>query len=167
MIHYVLDGYNIIKSGPDRLIAKGTLQSQRDFLLDLLSEFLNNSKGGKSITVVFDGPESAPMLSSRVSASFYHGINVLFSEGKTADERIEELVLNSPKPIEIIVVTNDKGIRRLLGGTGARFMGVDEFARKLFPENKREQIVDNGGLDAPATEKIDKELNDLWLKHNK
>ncbi len=165
MVHYVLDGYNIIKSGPDRLIAKGPLQNQRNFLLELLRQFLGSSKGRKNITVVFDGPESAPMLASSASATLYHGIKVLFSEGKTADTRIEELVLNVENPADIVVVTNDKGIRRLLGGTGAGFMGVEEFINRILPENKLEQPCDDGKLDAPETEKIDKELNDLWLKH--
>jgi len=166
MIHYVLDGYNIIKSGPDRLLAEGSLQRKREFLLGLLLEFLNSSGELKNITVVFDGPESSPYLSGSSSCSFTGGIKVCFSEGKTADERIEELVLASPKPGDITVVTNDKGIRRLLGGSGAKFMDVEGFARKLFPEKGTINSQAESPLDDTTVEKIDKEFENIWLKQN-
>ena len=164
MIHYVLDGYNVIQSGPDELLVKGTLQRKRDFLLELLKGLLARAAGTNKITVVFDGPESAPFLSSGISSSCCSGISVVFSEGKTADERIEELVLTNAKPSEITVVTNDKGIRRLLGASGAKFMGVDDFAKKLFPDKGAVYTAPDVRLDAGEAEKIDKELKDMWLK---
>jgi len=165
MSHYVLDGYNVIQSGPDELLVKGTLQHKRDFLLELLKELLARGHGINRITVVFDGPESMPFLSSSASSSYYGAINVVFSEGKTADSRIEELVLKSAQPSEITVVTNDKGIRRLLGSSGTKFMGVDEFVKKLFPDKGAPGASQDNRLDASEAEKIDKEFKDIWLKH--
>ena len=164
MTYYILDGYNIIKSGPDWLMAAGNLQKKREFLLGLLVEFLKNSKGAVKITVVFDGPESVPFFSSSPTVSVSGGVRMVFSEGKTADDRIEDLVLEDRSPGNIILVTNDKGIRRRVGGTGARVMAVDEFARKLFPGNRSKDAGGGSVQDVSRDEKIDEEFRDIWLK---
>ena len=165
MVHYILDGYNIIQSGPDVLLASGTLEKKRDFLLELVSGFLKGVKGPVAATVVFDGPESAPYMNGGASASFCRGVNILFSEGRTADERIEELVLGNTKPDELVIVTNDKGIRRRLGGTGARVMEVAEFVKKLLPREERGAVRAGNPAEADAADSINEEFTDLWLKN--
>ena len=163
-LHYVLDGYNIIQSGPDELIARGNLQGKRDYLLSLLKTFLNKGAAGMQVTVIFDGPESLPFFGSEPSSSYYYGVRVVFSEGRSADVRIEELVNKLTNTGETVVVTNDRGLRRLIATSGVRFMSVDEFVRKILP-------VQGGGkqgvareVEISAAESINKELKDIWLK---
>ena len=162
MMHYIIDGYNVIQSGPDELLAKGTLENKREFFLRLVTDFLAVSGGSARATVVFDGPESSPLLSGGASCVQRGRLQLCFSEGKTADERIEELALAEARPVDIVVVTNDKGIRRLLGTSGASFMGADEFAAKLF---KKAGAAGAPVVEVPpADDKLNDELEKLWLK---
>lgn len=161
---YILDGYNIIQSGPDELLSRGTLQAKRQYLLELLVVFLNSGDAGKSVTVVFDGPETVEYFGTNASFSDYRGVRVIFSEGSTADSRIVELISGSRRSGETVVVTNDKGLRRRAAGTGVKFMGVDEFAVKILPKTPRV----NPGLSAMAepddAQSINEELENIWLK---
>jgi predicted RNA-binding protein with PIN domain len=163
-LHYILDGYNIIQSGPDELLAKGTLQGKREYLLGLLKTFLNNGAAGMQVTVVFDGPESLPFFGSEPSSSYYYGIKVVFSEGRTADARIEELVGKLANTGETVVVTNDRGLRRLIATSGVRFMGVDDFARKIMPGQNSGKPRGPGEVEISMAESINNELKDIWLK---
>ena len=163
-LHYILDGYNIIQSGPDELLSSGTLQGKREFLLSLLKTFLNNGAAGMKVTVVLDGPESLPFFGSEPSLSNYCGVRVVFSEGRSADSRIEELVGKLSNTGETVVVTNDRGLRRLIAGSGVRFMGVEEFVRKILPEAGAGRFNNALDMQDSAAEKINKELKDLWLK---
>jgi predicted RNA-binding protein with PIN domain len=164
-LHYILDGYNIIQSGPDELLARGTLQGKREFLLGLLKAFLNNGAAGMQVTVVFDGPESLPFFGSEPSSSYYYGIRVVFSEGRTADARIEELVGKLTNAGETIVVTNDRGLRRIIATSGVRFMSVDEFVKKILPEKSRGKQGRPDEVEISMAESINSELKDIWLKH--
>lgn len=166
-LHYILDGYNIIQSGPDELLARGTLQGKREFLLSLLKTFLNNGAHGLQVTVVFDGPESLPFFGSEPSSSYYHGIRVVFSEGRSADARIEELVGKLSNTGETVVVTNDRGLRRLTAGTGVRFLSVEEFVRKILPVQGAAKPRSAGEIETSAAENINNELKDIWLKRKK
>ena len=163
-LHYILDGYNIIQSGPDELLARGTLQGKREFLLSLLKTFLNNGAPGMQMTVVFDGPESLPFFGSEPSSSYYYGVRVVFSEGRSADSRIEELVGKLSNTGETIIVTNDRGLRRLIAGAGVKFMGVEEFVSKILPGQKAAKPHNAREIETSAAESINKELKDIWLK---
>lgn len=163
-LHFILDGYNIIKSDIKGILTQGTLEEQRDRLVELIN--VNNPQGSQKnkVTIVFDGPASIPFMDTFSSRYHDGSVEIVFSEGKTADKRIEEIVLQSNAINEFVIVTNDKGIRRLLGGTNTRFMPVSEFLIKLFKINysKNNVIYNNSNID--DFDKINEEFKKKWLK---
>ena len=162
-LHYILDGYNIIKAETNARLSRGTLQEQREGLIALLKESGAGGSSRNRVTVVFDGPFDAPFLDN-LSSRYYSGeIEVIFSEGETADRKIEEAVLASERPAEVVVVSNDRGIQRLLGGSGASFMSVEEFTPRLF-RAPREGRPDGAVVDEGSRQNIDDEFKKKWLK---
>lgn len=158
-LHYILDGYNIIKSDPSGTLARGSLEEQRKRLFDCIRKNRPQGSERNSVTVVFDGPSSVPFLGGGASRSWSGEIEIYFSEGRTADETIEELVHADPNPAELVVVTDDRGIHRLLGGSGARHMGVPEFLRRLLRPARGENEAGDEGFDD-----ISEEFKRKWLK---
>jgi predicted RNA-binding protein with PIN domain len=138
-MRFIVDGYNIIKSGlaPEAFEGK-TLEQQRNALLELIS--LNKPQGSprNTVTVVFDGDYQISLAAGpgRPPAGVE---KVIFTEGGSADEKIEELVLSESNPTEVAVVTNDKGIKRRIGGTGARIVVLEEFLPRLLGLRKKWQ----------------------------
>ncbi len=54
-------------------------------------------------------------------------IEIRFSRGQSADDTIVDLVAEASHPKQIVVVTNDRGLKQRIQGTGAKTMGVGEF----------------------------------------
>lgn len=74
------------------------------------------------VTVFFDSRE---MIFS--PAEMHAGIEVRFSKGKTADDAIVDYVEENANPKQIVLVSNDRGLRQRIQGTGAKSIGVTEF----------------------------------------
>lgn len=137
MMRFIIDGYNVIKSGLAPEAFEGlTLEAQREALLGLIARNSPQGSPNNRVTLVFDGNYNISMAAGPRTGS-PGGPEVIFTEGASADEKIEELVLAAGNPSEITIVTNDKGIRRRVGGTGARVMGLEEFMPRLLGERKR------------------------------
>jgi predicted RNA-binding protein with PIN domain len=158
MKQFILDGYNIIKSDARGVLAQGTLEEQRERLLALINTAHPAGSVRNTVTVVFDGPYDAP-AAPRYRAG---GVDVIFSEGKTADEVIEQLVRAAPHPGTIVVVTDDRGLHRMLGGLGAATMSVAEFTRRLFarPASPHDAAGENGA----AQDDITREFEKKWIR---
>lgn len=156
---YIIDGYNVIKSGIIKEFESKTLETQRKLLIDLIDQRNFRGSGNNSVTIVFDGSyEMSQLYSQRLKLA--GGIEIYFSSGETADEKIESLVLSHPNAAEVVVVSNDKGIRRRIGGRGVRYMSVEEFAARIsLPENARSSCDKDKNLN-----KITEEMKKEWLK---
>ena len=158
-LHFVLDGYNIIKSDSTSAFSQMTLQAQREHLERLINTNSPQGSSKNKVTVVYDGTYENSFLGQKhVSGA----VDILFSagDGDTADREIEELVANSSNPAEIVVVTDDRGIQRMIGRTGAKTMGVKEFMKRLF-KHPAEDENRPGNDTAPE---IDDEFSKRWLK---
>src|SRR5262245_48116922 len=107
--HYLIDGYNLIYAFPE--IPAGTWEEKRAYLLTYLNK--HRPQGNNPVTVVYDSREG---LGSREQIK---SIAVIFTAGRTADEKLGEMVREAAKPRTLIVVSNDKGIHTLVRGTGA------------------------------------------------
>jgi predicted RNA-binding protein with PIN domain len=160
-LHFVLDGYNIIKSDGTKAFDSMTLQAQRERLVGLINK--NSPQGSRhnKVTVVFDGTYENSFMGNR---SVSGAVEIIFSSGETADRKIEELVSESSSPAEIIVVTDDRGIWRLLGRSGAKIMGTKEFLKRLFvkPAKTANPAEIEDGPEDPC--EINEELAKKWLK---
>ena len=161
-LHFILDGYNIIKAASNASLSCGTLEEQRNRLVGLIRE--NNPQGSprNQVTVVFDGKTDFPYASLGYAREHVGEIEIAFSEGGSADDVIEQIVNECPHPAEIVVVTDDRGIHRRLGGTGVRWMGVAEFSSRLF--TRKNTHGRSNGLDEKIVTHITDEFTKKWLK---
>jgi len=158
-LRYILDGYNIIKSDDSGFLTQGSLEAQRERLIGLLNASHPQGSQRNELTVVFDGPYESPCVAC--GPRYRSGdVEVVFSEGISADERIERLVAEQGRAAETVVVTDDKGLRRMLGGSGVKFVGTQEFRRRLF--NGRHSADRKTDFGAGGEEEINRELRKRW-----
>ena len=159
---FIIDGYNIIKLDPSGNLSAGTLEMQRDRLIKLLVE--NSPCGKNKVVVVFDGPKDNSNWEFSESEFKTFGIEIYFSRnGKSADDQIVKLVDENNNPSNIVVITNDKGIKKRLAGTGCAVHSADEFLKKLFLKTEtKPTIVQEFGTQ--ETQEINTEFSNLWLK---
>ncbi|MGH3911966.1 MAG: NYN domain-containing protein [Pseudonocardiaceae bacterium] len=109
VVHLVVDGYNVTKTGYPDL----TLSDQRDRLTGQLAALA--ARTGVEITVVFDG---AAVVAVPITAS--RGVRVLFSEpGVLADDVIRDLVATEPRGRPVVVVTSDRAVAESVRHCGA------------------------------------------------
>ena len=160
-VRYILDGYNIIKSSAGSMFAGGTLEQQRMKFFTWLLDCHPEGSAQNSVAVVFDGKSENPSWYGGYSEQVYHGLVIRFSEGTSADDVIEEMVTGDPRPAEVVVVSNDKGLHRRLGGTGARSISVESFLEK--GRRHAEPGRHRGAPRQDAADPITNEMKKRWL----
>jgi predicted RNA-binding protein with PIN domain len=153
--HFILDGYNIIKQafGKDNL----SLKNEREKLFCFLDNCRPQGSPKNKVTIVFDGKEG---LNHQRCLS---PLEIIFSKGESADSCIKNLVERSPNPKNIVVVTDDRGLKFSVGSSGAKTMPVKEFlakARVIKPKDLKE----DKDLSFYLSNKITAELKSLWLR---
>jgi predicted RNA-binding protein with PIN domain len=116
---FLIDGYNLLYALPD--LPPGTWEAKRVHLIELLKQ--RRPQGNNALTIVFDSHQG---MGDRYQAA---GFTVLFTAGETADERIAAIVREAANPRILVVVSNDRGIRNQIKGTGARFISCAEFMK--------------------------------------
>jgi predicted RNA-binding protein with PIN domain len=151
-----------------------SLRSGRDGLV----RFIRTKKpqGKNEVTVVFDGksdirnPQRATADINPVRNTNYlqknkisNGVKIIFTKEVSADEKIKQLVEKSPRPNQIVVVTDDKEIRYCVRPCGAKVISVREFIGKVT-EDKGKRSIEKTLLSSEEESKITKELEKIWLK---
>ncbi len=146
--HYVIDGFNLLYALPE--LPTGTWQQKRETLVDLIRK--RRPQGNNRLTLVFDSREGSG------NRERLGEIEIVYTAGETADDWIALKVREVQNPREIVVVTDDQGIRGQIRGTGAKWMGTKEFwntTRTSEPPSTRKKP-------AEANEITD-ELRKKWL----
>ncbi len=154
-VWYIIDGCNLIER------QSRVFDCSRRQALHYLSNLIVYEKPEGSLrnklTVIIDGQPG-------ISGPGYQA-DIRFTSGRTADEEIVETVKNSENPSRIIVVTDDKPLRRSVRKKGARFKSTSDFTKKLF---KKKSIPVKNSKDKKISdqeaEKINKELRKKWLR---
>lgn len=109
VVHLVVDGYNVTKTGYPDL----TLSDQRDRLTGQLAALA--ARTSVEITVVFDG---AAVVAVPIAAC--RGVRVLFSDpGVLADDVIRDLVAAEPRGRTVVVATSDRAVAESVRQCGA------------------------------------------------
>lgn len=158
-LHFILDGYNIIKSGLIEDFEGKTLEKQRAVLIGLVERRRPHGSGNNSVTVVFDGSYEMAAAYPR-EQRLASGIQVVFSGGESADDKIENIVAARTNAADVVVVTNDKGIKRRLGGRGVKYMSLEDFAERVAePKANRPGSSRDNGMEG-----ITDDLKKEWLK---
>lgn len=122
MVHLIIDGYNVTKTGYGTL----TLADQRNRLMSGLGGLVAQTR--VEVTVAFDGAE----LNAPVQVVAPRGVRVLFSApGEIADDLIRQLVRAEPPGRAIAVVSSDREVAESVRRMGARPVPSGLLLRRL------------------------------------
>ncbi|MFN3966639.1 MAG: NYN domain-containing protein [Endomicrobiia bacterium] len=157
MVHYILDGYNIVKQLPQFIGRK--LKEGREYLIKVLKENRPQGSARNKVTVVFDG---APDVSYPSENLKNYNIEIIFTTNEIADEKIRKLVKKSPNPGNVVVVSDDKDLRRSVRILGAEVLYVREFMK--YKKKKDDKVLTQTKTKLSPEEqfKITEELKKIW-----
>ena len=123
---FYIDGYNVLhKSSVLRPLVAVDLETARDGLIDKVAAFCMVS--GQRARVVFDGRGLLPpeRMKARQGVG---GLEIVYTpSGLTADAYIERAVYKAANRLNLVVVSNDRGLRDLCRNMGALTMEADSF----------------------------------------
>lgn len=149
MLHYLIDGYNLLYALPE--MPPGTWLEKRQQLLQWLVGV--RPMGQNAATVVFDNRQGWG------NQDHYQGMAIVYTSGETADDWISNKVRETKNPRILIVVSNDKGIQRMIKGTGAKWLSAHDFlASAKMPKKRASRELPTGDRDL-----ITDELRQRWL----
>ena len=123
----LVDGYSLLHNWPE-LAAGAPRHSERarDALVEMLQQY--QDAGGPPVTVFFDGAGARRKPKNESGSS----VEVLFSRaGQTADEMIERAAHRFLDHGEVLVVTDDRAERNVVGGFGGSVASCDNFIRMI------------------------------------
>jgi len=127
MKHYIIDGNNLI----GKVKKLSDLQNKdKQSAREQVAYILQNHFSGKKIkmTLHFDGYENMKINPK--------GGKIIYSESRTADEKIKEQVSSSNSRNNIIVVSSDNGIRNFAKVCGCSLMTSEEFYHSISIKNQ-------------------------------
>ena len=152
-LHYILDGYNILKQIP--ALNDLSLEDGRRGLIRWIETQRPQGSVNNTLTVVFDGNPDF------FGASPGGATRVIFANG-SADDKIKRMVEEDHQRRSCVVVSDDKDIVLYTRALGARVMSVRAFthAQRTFGAHQREGKY----ISLSRQEKINKELSAIWLK---
>jgi len=122
------------------------------------------------VTIVFDG---APGI---YGTPYVGNVKVVFSNQKTADDEIKDIVEKAANKKQIVVVTDDREIKYYVRPLGATVLSVKDFLSKCQPRLSRgpshpkASIAVKGAkkrIPSATGSKITKELEKIWIKKEK
>lgn len=160
-LHYLLDGYNIIPQMP--LFAQKKLEDQRQQLIQWVEFCHPQGSSRNTVTIVFDG--KMDVWGGPTSSA----VQVIFTRGQSADEKIIQLVEEAVHKKNIVVVTDDRSLQYAVRASGAKVSGVRAFLG---------QVKAAAGMAGPAKRpetgkhisntlehKITSEMTKIWLEN--
>ncbi len=149
MLVYIIDGFNLIHKIP---ALKNSSFPRRELIHYIRIHRLTGSRNNR-VVIVFDGWANPEV-------SLGKEYRLVFSRERKADELITEIVRRSKPKSEIIVVSDDRQIRRTVSREGARVCGTLDFIKtkaKLPLEKDKE-------LSYTLQREITEEMRRVWLK---
>jgi len=154
-LHYVIDGYNLIKHRAFSLADR--FKDGRLALIQFLRSERPCGSSKNKITVVFDGyPRGMNFQDS--------DIEIIFSGDETADDRIINIAGSRRSPRNIVVVSDDRQLRDSVKCCGLTVVGIEEFISPKKKFSKKSDDPAKSELTSTMMLKINKELEDIWLK---
>ena len=126
MIHYIIDGNNLI--GKDSFLNKlqrKEKQSSREKLVLILDRYFINKKA--NVTLHFDGYPNETIRSNKA--------RVIYSENRTADEKIKYQIEHLKSNKNTTVVTSDNNLAQFAKVCGCKVVASEEFL-KIIRDSK-------------------------------
>ena len=151
MIHYIIDGNNLIgKIKSLHSQQKKDKQASREGLVNILNRYFAGRK--TKLTLHFDGHASLPLNLSKGK--------IIYSENKTADNKIREEITNSKNPKLITLVSSDQSLINYARVNSSTVLKSEKFYKEI--ENLRK-----GNEEAEKVKQLENEKNiflDLFTK---
>ena len=158
-LHFILDGYNIIKSTPE--FSSNDIKDSRQMLLKFIEIYRPQGSVKNKVSIVFDGKSSITSPRHCVNAKF------LFTQDCSADEEIKRMVEEAPNPKQIVVVSDDRDIQLFIKAAGAKVMSVKDFLDKIKKKIRSSQATPKFEISAKEASAITQELKTIWLKETR
>jgi predicted RNA-binding protein with PIN domain len=155
---HLIDGYNLLYA-MGRLTPRSNrhnLESARKALLIQLVAGHGPDAGG--VTVVFDAQAAPP---GSPGADSHGGVRVLFSQGQTADDLIEELIRHESSPRLLTVVSDDHRIQQAARRRGCTVLGCLDYYERLQDREVRPVVTPPEPPGKP--EQMSAEETQQWL----
>jgi predicted RNA-binding protein with PIN domain len=131
---YLIDGYNLLFA-TGHLTSKTGRQSLEGARKALLIQLVTGHGPDVSgVTVVFDARSAPPGIRPHDD---HGGVRILFSQGQTADDLIEELIRDEPSPRLLTVVSDDHRIQHAARRRGCVVMGCLDYYEGLQTRSVR------------------------------
>lgn len=164
-LHYLIDGYNVVKSVT--AFSNKPLSDGRDAFITWLKTDRPQGSMNNRVTVVFDGRGDV------FGQAIQGDVEVIFTHGTSADDRIRSIVEKYPRIKDVVVVSNDKDITIYARALGAAIVSVERFTvglnrtirssqalSKKAKHHKQQPVKNISHVKAAA---INKELRKLWI----
>ena len=155
-LHYLLDGYNILKQMA--AFRDLPLEDGRRRFLSWIDNTRPQGSVNNPVTVVFDGhPDHFGDMRQG-------DIKVIFSDGCSADDKIKMMVEEDADQRNCVVVSDDKDIFLYARSLGCKIMSVTAFTTKSRGNIHGQKEAGEKYISLTRQEKINKELKNFWLK---
>lgn len=165
-LHYLLDGYNIIKRVPS--LAKLPWEDGRANLIKIIENENPQGSNNNKVTVLFDGRPGRIDTPSTVQ------VKVAFTGDHSADDGIKKIVDGAVNKKSYVVVTDDRELGYYVRGLGAKILGVGEFLMKVKSHQDKKYLEKGSGANKEAKvipanleQQITTELKQIWLDKKK
>jgi len=141
VIHYILDGHNILHQDPG---VKRTLSSDPSHAINGLISRSHRFIAGKSnkCTICFDGHPPGDINTN------IKNIQVTFSYNRDADSLIKSLIARSNNPKNIVVISDDTEIQRFARVHSCGIISTSQFL------NQRRFGPEQDSIDKPDTDDL-------------
>lgn len=158
---YLIDGYNLLHAlgMVQRDMPPGGLEEARRRLLD----FLARAFGPETVvTIVFDARHAPRHLGRR---QVHEGLQVEFAPaGKSADDRIEELIELAAVPDAMVVISEDHRLRDAARRRGARDWSHQDLLDFLDKKSQGSAPADCINADDRAAVPLSSEELRRWMR---
>ncbi len=140
MLHYIIDGNNLIgKIKQIVSLQNKDKQAAREKLAFNIDKYFISKKA--KVTLHFDGFENSPIKTQR--------IKIMYSEDKTADQKIKKQIEDSKSRKQLIVVSSDNNIKEFARVCSAKTISSEDFGfeikkgNNINEEAERIKSIDN------------------------
>ncbi len=158
----ILDGYNVIHAIPElERLLDVSLQAAREGLIRLSEQYRSSHGDIRKIVIVFDGKSEYDGLPSGSRA----GVEIIFSSGESADERILELIQTAKNTDSFIVVSNDNYVSNNSRAMRTSVVPVSEFRNASAGKSNPRAASGRSGPKTGLTDHAAQKITDEYRRH--
>ena len=160
----LIDGYNVIHRVPElHASLRNSLESARESLLRYCGRWRSKRGDFGELHIVFDGSSAVEGPGHRMIS----GVQVTYTRtNEDADDRIRQMLDDSPRNRECVVVTDDNELAAAVRSRGGGLMSAMEFAGVLSAPKRtqRAERLDEAKspLSAADENRINADLKREW-----